>query len=152
VNRKRTIRVPLRSGDQIPIQKEGGFRILEVREGEVFLLIYYQEQKFLLLPTWKAEILESVLPRLKEIQSVDVLVVPALGEPTPFLWKEILSATMPSCVVFSRRSPALEPFLPTLRKEEIHFFFLSETGALRFEIQKGKFLISPFLLPDKSLH
>ena len=140
-------KIRLYAGDRVPVHEKGGFEVLAVVKGQVFLMIYYGEQKFLLLPTWNPAILKEALPRLKGLSSVDVLIFPASGEPDAVLGKEIVSLLVPQWVIFPRPKPSGESLLECLKKEEIPFLFLSETGALRLEVQKGKFSISPFLKP-----
>lgn len=136
--------VPFLEGDQIPIEGRSGFRVLDVTKGQATLLIDYRGGKFLLLPSWSRETLEHLLPRLKDLSSVDVLILPGSGRPADSQWKEILSLLLPGWVIFPKHNPALEPLLDSLKEEEIPFYFLSETGALRFEIGEGKWRISPF--------
>lgn len=138
-------KIQLHPGEELQIQEKGRFQILDVIEGQILLAIDYEGRKFLLLPTWRPKFLKKALPRLKRLLSVEVLILPASGEPDEALAKELFSELLPQWVVFPRRKASQAPLLTFLRKEEISFFFLSETGALRFEVQKGKVLISPFL-------
>jgi len=138
-------KIELHSGEQFRIQEKGGFQILDVIEGQVLLAVDYEDQKFLLLPAWRPKFLKRALPRVKELSSVQVLILPAWGEPDEALAKEMFSHLLPQWVIFPRRKPSQGPLLRYLRGEGIPFFFLSETGALRFEIRNGKVSISPFL-------
>lgn len=136
--------LPLFPGDHVPLQEQAGFHVLKGNDESIALLIHYQQQKFLLLPSWKRDLLKQVLPSLHKLSFVDVLILPASGEPPDDLWKEILSQLLPHGVVFYKREPVTEPLLESLKREEIPFHFLSETGALRFEIQNEQLHTSPF--------
>ena len=96
-----------------------------------------------------AAILMTVVVFLVVVPPV-VLILPAHGRPEGPVPREILSQLLPHWVVFPRSSDAFAPLLELLKREEISYSFLSETGALRFEIQDGEFLVLPFLA--KSLH
>lgn len=142
---KHFLEQPLFRGDKVPFDKEGGFEVLEVIEGKIFLMIDYQGKKFLFIPTWKSEVLRKALPRLKELSFVDVLIFPASPPSLPVsLGREILSEVLPHWVVFPGKPVREADFLETLKKEEIPFFFLSETGALCFEVRGGELSMTPF--------
>ncbi len=143
--RQRVERIPLRRGDYVRIEGEGGFQILDVVEEKVFLLIDAGERKFLFLPTWKGEVLQRALPRLKNVPSVDVILFPAWGEPSVTMVRELASALSPQWAVFSKRKPALELLLTSLKETGTSPLFLSETGALRFEAQGKELRVMPYL-------
>lgn len=134
---RRVTKVPLREVARVSVEKEGGFQILSVKGNHVFLTVYYRDQKFLLLPTWKSGEIRQALPQLKRLSSVEVLILPASGRPEESLWQEILSSLLPQQVVLTQKKPAWEPLIQSLLREEIPVLFLSETGALRFEAPKG---------------
>lgn len=139
----------LHAGDKISVQG-GEVRILDVIEGHLFPLIECRGYRFFVLPTAKEKILQQVLPQLNDIGPVDVVILPALGNNSPESLKEILLALSPHWVVFDRKPPPDSTIPTELQKEEISFSYLTETGALQFQIRQGKFLILPFL--GKSLH
>ncbi len=142
---KRTLKLPLSGGDRVSVQKEAGFEVLDVIEGNVFLTIYYGEKRFLFIPTWKPSVLKEALPRLKNLSFADVLILPASNSPPSHpLMKEILSLVLPHWVVFPSKKPVPGELLETLEREEIPFLFLSETGALRCEVEKGRLSLTPF--------
>lgn len=139
---KRLIKKIVHSEDRVSFQ-QGEFQVLKVVQGHVFLIIHYEKLTFFLLPTWKPEILESALPEIKKIPSVDVLLLPA-GQPSLSYWPEILSTLLPEWVVVPGEKPAWRPIFESLSKEEIPVFPLDKTGALRFEIRGEKLLITAF--------
>lgn len=145
----------LQRGDVIPVTDRAGFQVLDVVQGHVFLLIYCEGKRILLLPTWKEKILKGALPHLKSLSPIDVLVLPAWGDPSEEMGREILSSVLPAWVILSKRKPSLNALIDFLEKEEIPVFGLSDTGALRLEMTKDNSSLSPFILlsnPKKSLH
>ena len=126
----------LNRGDQVAVDPDGRFQIVDVIDGRIFLLIEYKNQKFLFLPTLKPEILSRVLPCLKNLGPVNVLILPASGTAERTQWQEVLSMLTPDWVVFTAKSRNSRTLLPSLRREEIPYFWVSETGALRFEWPK----------------
>jgi len=142
--RKRTTRLAVYPGDEVALEGRAAFQVLDVVDGRVFLLIHYEGLKFLLLPTWKPDALKRMLGR-PGLGEVDVLILPAYGEPPDWLWREVVSRLFPAHVVFPRRNAGFGTLAKLLEQEEIPFFFLSETGALRFEVQDQRLLISAFL-------
>lgn len=132
----------LHSGDHFSVSPTGGVQILSVEEGYAFLLVHFQGYRFLLLPTWKPEILKRALPKLKALPSVDVLILPAQGRPVGSEGQEIISSLLPAWVVLTKPQPWLGPWVEALEKEEIPVFYLSETGALRFSIQEKAWRVS----------
>lgn len=146
--RKGARRASLLRDDKVSVGEKEGFLVLDVVEGRIFLLIYHEKKKFLLLPAWRPEILRRVLPRLRGLSCVDVLILPAAGRPPDEnLWRQILSLLIPQWVVLAKRTPEVEAVIRSLETEEIPFFFLSETGALRFDIENGNWHIASFLSP-----
>ena len=133
---KRLASFGLYRGDKVSVDPDGKFKMVDVVEGRIFLLIEYRSQKFLLLPTLKPEILSEALPRLKNLGPVNVLVLPASGTPDRTQWEGLLSALVPDWVVFTAKGRSSRVLLPLLRREEVPFFWVSETGALRFELLK----------------
>lgn len=140
---KKVPRIFLDSGDQIsagPVT----FQVVKQIQGQIFLLIKYQNQKFLLLPTWKPEIVEAVLPRLKEIGTVNVLILPASGRPSLSHWKTLLGLA-PDWVVTPSKTGNLRPLLASLGEEEIPLLRTFEIGAVRFEVKKEALEVRPFV-------
>lgn len=141
---KKVPRLFLNSGDELstgPVR----FQVVEQIQGQIFLLIQYRNQKFLLLPTWKPEIIEAVLPKLQKIGQVDVLILPASGRPDIYQWNLLLSYLTPDWVVAPSRIQSLRPILAVLAQEEIPLLRTRETGALRFEAEKEALKIHTFV-------
>ena len=132
----------LHTGDHFPISPSAGIRVLSVEEGYAFLLFYFQGHRFLLLPTWKPEVLKRALPKLKALPSVDVLILPAQGKPLETQGQETLSSLLPAWVVLAKPQPWMGPMTEFLRSEEIPVLYLSETGALRFAVHGKEWRVS----------
>lgn len=136
--------IPVSAGDQVSVGDRAGFRVLDVTEGRVLLALDYQGYRFLMVPSWKPSGWQRILSQLEAVSPIDMLILPAFGGPSDSRWEETLSQLLPSAVVFSKNNPRIGPLLKLLEQEEIPFFFLSETGALRFEVKQGQCHLSPY--------
>jgi len=146
--KRRKLLVSLHDEDQILVKDQSGFQVLDVTKNQATLLIDYRGRKFLVLPSWKTEVLESLLPRLQKLSHVEVLILPGGGRPRESEWQKILSFLVPEWVIFTRQTPEVDVLSDSLDQEEIPYYFLSETGALRFEIVGEKWLIRPYRAPS----
>jgi len=142
--KRRVPMIPVSAGDRVSVGGRAGFRVLDVTEGRVLLALDYQGYRFLMVPSWKSSGGQRILPGLEAISPIDMLILPAFGGPSDSRWEEALSLLLPSTVVFSKNNPRIGPLLKLLEQEEIPFFFLSETGALRFEVKQGQCHLSPY--------
>jgi len=147
---KRIVQIPIGSEEKLELDDDAGFRVLGAGKDGLFLLVHYRGVRFLILPTWKTEAIRKAFPVLEGLSSVDVLVLPARGEPDPSDWEKILTLLLPEWVVIPHEKPSFEPVLDSLRREEIPYLSLATTGALRFEIGEGAFRVEPFLSPPSS--
>lgn len=147
---KRTKSLFLFPGDRVPAGPDSEFQVLDIVDGRIFLLVRHQGYRFLILPTLRPEVLKRALPRLRGLPSVDVLVLPAGEELAAGAGKELISQWLPEWVVFSKSAKVSESLLDLFAREYIASARMDETGALRFEIRRGEFIVLPF--QSKSLH
>ncbi len=136
-NPRRPKRISLISGDRLELENGSGFSAPAVIDDFLFLLVHHEEKKFLLVPTWQRKILERALPRLKAVSPVDLLILPACRSQTG-LEREILSALSPREVVVTHLGRSSGSVAETFKEAGIPFTVVSQTGALRYEIGKGK--------------
>ncbi len=141
---KKVPKIFLDSGDRLSLGP-ATFQVIGRVNDQIFLLIQYQNQKFLVLPTWKSETLELVLPKLKRLGPVNVLILPASGRPNLSQWESLLSYLIPDWVVTPSKIQNLRPLLAFLGKEEIPVLRTHETGALCFEVKKEALEVRPFV-------
>lgn len=137
-------RLALQPDDRLPVSPEAQIQVLDIVEGYAFLLIHVKERRILFLPTWKPDILKPVLPKIRALSFVDILILPAQGEPLSAQWNEVLSSLLPAWVVLAKPQSGSRPVVETLKREEIPLLFLSETGALRFALQGKEWLVSAY--------
>jgi beta-lactamase superfamily II metal-dependent hydrolase len=144
---KRLRTFPLETGEEFETGEQAGFEILKETTEGVFLLIHYQGFRFLFVPTWNHKAIQEAVEASEE-SFVDVLILPGAGRPDPADWENILVRFFPAYVVMTSEKPALQPVLDSLEREEIPHFSISQTGALRFQIQDGRLRVQPFMKPS----